>query len=192
MTTGENLKRMVFSGLLIEDSLERLRETGISVTQGDRVQTTLNFQETDFSPRIIYQAGKMASVYVSFFSLENSVRELIESRLLERKGLTWWDDNVPAKVQRAASALKEKEQKNRYHVPRSSSDIGYTLFGDLAQIIVANWEDFSDILPDQHWFSSRFADLELSRNIIMHSGVLPEIEIDRIESIVRDWITQVG
>lgn len=66
------------------------------------------------------------------------------------------------------------------------------MFGNLAQIIIANWDNFSDLFPDQHWISSRFNDLELSRNIIMHTGILPEIEIGRIRSITRDWIRQVG
>lgn len=66
------------------------------------------------------------------------------------------------------------------------------MFGNLAQIITNRWEDFSDLFPSQAWISSRFTDLEMSRNIIMHTGVLPEIEIERIESICRDWIRQVG
>ena len=39
---------------------------------------------------------------------------------------------------------------------------------------------------------SRMDDLEMSRNIIMHTGVLPADEIDRIESIVRDLLRQIG
>jgi hypothetical protein len=62
----------------------------------------------------------------------------------------------------------------------------------LAQTIIANWDDFSDLFPDQAWINSRFNDLEMSRNIIMHTGTLPQIEVERIESIVRDWIRQVG
>jgi hypothetical protein len=88
--------------------------------------------------------------------------------------------------------LKEKESLNRYHAERSTSNIGYTTFGNLCQIIIHNWLDFSDLFPDQHWINSRFNDLEMSRNIIMHTGILPQIEIDRIESIARDWIRQVG
>ena len=66
------------------------------------------------------------------------------------------------------------------------------MFGNLAQIIIANWDEFSDLFPDQAWITSRFNDLEMSRNIIMHTGVLPQLEVERIESIVRDWIRQVG
>jgi hypothetical protein len=88
--------------------------------------------------------------------------------------------------------LKEKESVNRYHAARSAALIGYTLFGNLGQIIIANWDDFSDLFPDQAWIMSRFNDLEMSRNIIMHTGTLPQIEVDRIESILRDWNRQIG
>ena len=41
-------------------------------------------------------------------------------------------------------------------------------------------------------FSSRMDDLEMSRNIIMHTGILPQDEIERIDSIVRDILRQIG
>jgi len=148
--------------------------------------------EVGFSPRTLYDARKMASVFTAFFCLENSARDLIAERLLARKGTDWWNTSVPAKINTAVERLKEKESRNRYHAPRSAALIGYTMFGNLAQIIIANWDEFSDLFPDQAWITSRFNDLEMSRNIIMHTGVLPQLEVERIESIVRDWIRQVG
>ena len=59
-----------------------------------------------------------------------------------------------------------------------------TMLGNLGQIVIANWDDFSDIIPNQAWL--------MSRNIIMHTGGLPADEIDRIESIVRDLLRQIG
>lgn len=44
----------------------------------------------------------------------------------------------------------------------------------------------------QAWITSRMDDLEMSRNIIMHTGLLPDIEMERIESIVRDLTKQLG
>lgn len=67
-----------------------------------------------------------------------------------------------------------------------------TMLGNLWQIVIANWDDFSDIIPNQAWLMSRMDDLEMSRNIIMHTGELPADEIDRIESIVRDLLRQIG
>lgn len=192
MENSKKLKEFIFNGLLLDDSLDNLEDSGISVRDGQKLKGVTRIQETDFSPKIIYNATKMSSVFTVFFCLENSVRELIQERLAERFGPTWWTDKIPTKIRDNVTKLKDKESKNRYHAQRSANDIGYTFFGQLCQIIINNWDDFSDLFPDQHWINSRFNDLEMSRNIIMHTGLLPEIEIERIESICRDWIRQVG
>jgi len=185
------LKTLAFNGILATDSLIALSKEGIDAGIVERKEET-KIEESDFSPILINKARNMGNVYEVFFCLENAVRDLIEERLAERNGQNWWDNCVPEKVRKVAEDLRKKEEKNKYHAQRSSSLIGYTMFGNLGQIIVANWDNFSDLFPDQHWISSRFNDLELSRNIIMHTGVLPEIEIGRIQSITRDWIRQVG
>jgi hypothetical protein len=188
----DQLKQFVFNAMLAENALDQLGSQGISVRGSSTIPPTIGVDEIGFSPRILYEAEKMSSVFSAFFCLENSVRELITERLLERKGPDWWTTAVPGKIKQAVEKLKDREGKNRYHAPRSSALIGYTLFGNLAQIIISNWNEFSDLFPDQAWVTSRFNDLEMSRNIIMHTGALPPIEIERIQSIVRDWIRQVG
>lgn len=186
------LKRFVFDAMLAENSLSQLSSEGIAVRGSVSTPPAIKVDDAGFSPRTLYDAAKMASVFSAFFCLENSARELITERLLARKGTDWWNGAVPGKIKTAVAKLQEREGKNKYHTARSIALIGYTLFGNLAQIIIANWDDFSDLFPDQAWITSRFNDLEMSRNIIMHTGVLPQIEVERIGSIARDWIRQVG
>jgi hypothetical protein len=190
--SNATVKQFVFNAMLAENSLAQLSTQGISVSGSVATPPTIDVDDFGFSPRIIYDARKMSSVFMAFFSLENAARDLIAERLLARKGADWWQTGVPAKIKTAVDKLTEKEKSNRYHTPRSTALIGYTMFGNLAQIIIANWDEFSDIFPDQAWINSRFNDLEMSRNIIMHTGTLPQIEVERIESIVRDWVRQVG
>jgi hypothetical protein len=192
MTYSDTLKQFVFNGLLLNDSFERLEQEGITVRSPEQEVQINRIEESDFSLRIVFDAKRMSSIYIVFFCLENAVRELITDRLAERHGIDWWDNCVSRKIKDSVSKLKIKEDKNRYHTQRSTSLIGYTMFGNLEQIIINNWDDFSDLFPSQAWITSRFTDLEMSRNIIMHTGVLPEIEIERIESIARDWLRQVG
>jgi len=187
----DSLKKLAFNGILATDSLIALAKDGIDAGVAEKNEES-KLEGSDFSPILLSRARSMGDVYEGFFCLENAVRDLIEERLAERKGQGWWGNSVPEKVQKAAEGLRIKEENNKYHAQRSTSLIGYTMFGNLSQIIIANWDNFSDLFPDQHWISSRFTDLELSRNIIMHTGVLPEIEIGRIKSITRDWIRQVG
>lgn len=188
-----DIKEFVFNALLLEDSFKHLEaDQGIPLRPTAATTIVERVERLDYSPRIIADATRMASVFTVFFCLENSVRELITDRLRERHGIDWWETCVPTKIRTSVESLKKSEALHRYHTSRSSELIGYTTFGNLGQIIISRWEDFEDLIPDQAWISSRFKDLEMSRNIIMHTGILAEIEIDRVESIARDWVRQVG
>jgi hypothetical protein len=186
------LQSGIFRTMLLDDSLARLEASGIAVRGASGPPALAEVKVADFSPAIRHRATEMEQVYVAFFCLENAVRELIVQRLAEHHGADWWVQKVPNKIQEAVTKLREKEKKAKYHAQRADNDIGYTMFGQLSQIIISNWDDFSDLFPDQAWVTARFTDLEMSRNIIMHTNVLPSIEIDRIDSIVRDWLRQVG
>ena len=186
------IREFIFNAFLLDDTLKNLENSGITTKVLGSQNKVQRILEIDFSPRIINDANKMSSVYMSFFCIENAIRELISDRLSERKGLDWWETSVPEKIKKEVDKLMQKEKKNKYHTPRSTTNIGYTMFGNLGDIIIHNWDEFSDLFPGQAWISSRFNDLEMSRNIIMHTGILPDIEIERIQSIVRDWLRQVG
>jgi len=190
--SNQKLKEFVFNALLLQDSLDILEKNGVSVMRSDNRASVSRVVEADFSPRVWNNAQSMSSVYMALYCIENTVRNFIVERMSERHGINWWNSKVPDKIIKDVAKLKEKESKNKYHSDRADTEIGYTMLGNLAQIIIANWEDFSDIVPNQAWLLSRMQDLEMSRNIIMHTGVLPQVEIDRIDSIVRDLFRQIG
>lgn len=187
------VRQFVFNGLLLHDSLDNLeKKQGISVSEaGDLVEVS-RVAEADFSPRVWHNAINMASVYRSIFCIENTLRNFIVERMSERYGLNWWNDKVSPRIRKAVDDLRIKEEKNKFFSSRSDSEVGYTMMANLGQIIINNWDDFSDIIPSQAWLASRMEDLEMARNIVMHTGVLPQIEIDRIASIVRDILRQIG
>ena len=187
-----NLRQFVFNGLLLQDSLETLEKEGISVRKSGDLAPVSRVVEADFSPKIWHDANNMASVYQAIFCIENTIRSFIVERMSERYGLDWWEEKVSSGIKKDVSRLKEKEAKNKFFSSRSDSEIGYTMMGNLGQIIIDNWSDFSDIIPNQAWLNSRMQDLEMARNIVMHTGVLPQDEIERITSIVRDILRQIG
>ena len=189
----QKLRQFVFNGLLLYDSLEVLEEQqGISVFESGDLTQVSRVIEADFSPIVWNNAINMSSVYQAIFCIENTLRNFIVERMSERHGLSWWEGKVPGNIKKAVDKLKKDEIKNKFFSSRSDSEIGYTMLGNLGQIIINNWEDFSDIIPSQAWLTSRMDDLEMARNIVMHTGVLPQIEIDRITSIVRDILRQIG
>jgi len=190
--SNSNIKEFIFNAMLVQDSLKSLENEGISVSEDADMVPVHRVVEADFSPRIWNDALKMSSIYTALYCIENTIRTFIVERMSERYGIDWWNVKVPKKIKEDVGKLKDKEAKNKYYSNRSDAEIGYTMLGNLAQIIISNWDDFSDIIPNQAWLTSRMDDLEMSRNIIMHTGILPQIEIDRIDSIVRDLFRQIG
>lgn len=188
----QELKKFVFNAMLTEDNLYALQKEGILVKEGVVPTPVSRIVETDFSPIIWQQALEMSSVYSLIYCIENTLRNFVVDRLSERVGLDWWDKCVSKKIKDAAQKLKTSEEKNKYHSSRGDSLIQYTMMDNIAQIIIGNWDEFSDIVPNQAWIVSRMDDLTMCRNVIAHTGVLPQYEIERIESIARDFISQLG
>jgi len=186
------IKEFVFNALLTQDTFNNLEKEGIPISISKYFSPVTRVVEQDFSPRIWHDAAKMSSVYTALYCIENTIRTFIVERMSERHSIDWWEVKVPQKIKDNVINLKKQDEKNKYHSNRSSNEIGYTMLGNLGQIIIANWDDFSDVIPNQAWLTSRMNDLEMSRNIIMHTGVLPTVEIERIESIVRDILRQIG
>ena len=65
-------------------------------------------------------------------------------------------------------------------------------FGHLSDVIVANWDDFSDLVPSQHWIKQRFDELEKARNFVAHNRLLLSGEFQRLEMYINDWNRMVG
>lgn len=187
----KKIQNFVFRGILGVTNLEEggwIPPADPVPKVGDRTGIHLD----DFSLQIRNQAVRMAEVYTFFFCFENSARELVESRLLEGLGQSWWEKGVPQATKKRVLDRRDRENANRWHQARGGSDIYYADFGDLCNIIVNNWPLFEDLFPSQDWVRARLDDLEMSRNVIAHNGILAEIEVNRMELYLRDWLQQVG
>jgi hypothetical protein len=120
------------------------------------------------------------------------VRELVAQKLRDSHGDAWWDTKVPSATRKKVEERRKQEQNNKWHQPRSRSNINYTDFGDMPGIILNNWTDFEQLFDTQEWVKSRFGDMEKSRNVIAHNNVLEDAEIDRIRLYLQDWARIVG
>jgi len=193
VTSPDQLQNFIFRGLLLHSTFEDLEALGTTIapaTEAAPVDDEISLD--DFSVAIRVQAVKMATIYQAFFCFENSVRELVEQRLSENLGDGWWEQGTTAPIRKKVSDRKAKEAANRVHSPRGESDIAYADFGDLSLMITNNWPLFEDLFPDQDWLRTRLSDLELSRNVMAHNGVLNGREITRITLYLKDWVMQVG
>lgn len=193
MANNPKLQNFVFRGLLLESTFETLKDLGLGPVQPPTSpsQETNSTTLDDFSLNIRLSAIKMSEAYKAFFCFENAVRELVAQRLKEKHKSNWWA-KVPKKVRTKVENRKTEERKNKWHVQRGGDELSYSDFGDLSDIIVANWQDFDDLFPDQDWVKTRIGDLEKSRNVIAHNNDLTERETQRIRLYLKDWVLQVG
>lgn len=131
-------------------------------------------------------AAEMAQHYEAFYCLENYIRDLVIEQLESLHGQTWWDDKVPEKVKDNV-AFNMQREKDEGVTPRSPDLIDYTTFGELSNIIDANWSDFGDIFNSRKGVTRVLSRLNLLRGPIAHCSGLSEDEELRLRLSLRDW-----
>ncbi len=131
-------------------------------------------------------AAQMSRYYEIFYLLENDKRRLIVETMEAAHSVKWWDSRVPPSVLEEVRKNREREAQAGVSV-RSEDDIDYTTFGQLGDIIRANWSDFAGMLSNQSAVSRVMAALNTLRGTIAHCGLLAEDEVDRLKLAIRDW-----
>lgn len=187
------IKNFGHNNIFIEADIRRI-EKELEVDFGHRgededirdINAFLQFKE-----QLRNEAQSMSKHYIIFYCLENSIRDLISSRLKEEYGIEWWKEAVPENVQKSAEKNQEKENKSGV-TPRSEELIDYTNFGELGEIIKVQWDIFGDMFRDKIAVERILANLNLLRGPIAHCKPLAEDEISRLHLSLRDWFRQMS
>lgn len=184
----------MFRGLSFEAEADYFPNAGIRIGSETTTTETLLMEEalSPFAVDMRNEALQMARVYALLYCFENSVRKLIQERLTEKCGTDWWSVAVPKAVRDFADGRKASALKDSWLEAESKEAIQFVEFGHLADIITNRWEDFSDLIPTQHWLKQRMYELEKARNFIAHNRLLLQTEFQRIYMYVADWNRMVG
>lgn len=178
---------------MFEADSEVFREAGVRVgvdeTQAE--EELLTQALSPFSLHLRQDAIRMARLYAIIYCFENSVRDLIASRL-GTVDKDWWYTLIPAKVRTTASSRLESAKKNSWLDGVNTDPLGFVDFGGLSDIVINQWPEFEDLVPSQHWLKQRFDELEKARNYIAHNRMLSADEFARLEMYVADWNRQIG
>lgn len=177
------------SNQLIENSLD-IVENRLGLSLGRDYIPTIQ-SDADYYPQIDaeirLEANKMAEAYEIFYSLEKTIRMFIEDSFDAAGIVEWWDEKyVPVNVKNEAEKRMEKEIDSGI-TPRSDDPIDYTNFGELNEIIKANWEIFGGMLRSKKAVSTVLTRLNTLRAPIAHCSLLAEDEMIRLQLSVRDW-----
>lgn len=193
--TRIRMRDFVFRGLLFESESERYRRAGIRVGAdlGHSEEQLLLEALSPFGVKRRNDALEMARLYSVLHAFENEVRSLIRDTLDEKVGPNWWDtDCVPGKVKNMAESRQKTAEKDSWLEGAKGDRLEFVDFGDLASIIVQNWEHFKDPMPSQDWIRQRMTELEKARNFVAHNRMLLPTEFQRIYMYISDWNKVVG
>lgn len=189
---SHSIRYFMLNNLSIESGIRKISkdiEFDLGATHHEQVDIETTFYP-QFRHSIRLEAERMAKNYTIFYSLENSIRELIAD-VLEKHGQDWWDKEglVPEVVKVNAKKNRKKELATGV-TPRSSNMLDYTNFGELGEIIKSNWKDFADIFTDIQAVERVLKNLNTLRAAIAHCTPLAEDEELRLHLSLRDWFRQ--
>lgn len=189
-----DVREWLFRGLMFESEADRFRSAGIRVGADTQDAERALLEETlsPFGIDLRNDSLRMARLYALLYCFENSVRDQVSDRLREKYGDKWWAEHVPKKVQEFAESRQKDAQENSWLEGYNKDLLGFVQFGHLSDIIIANWEDFADLIQSQHWLKQRFDELEKARNFIAHNRFLLSGEFQRVEMYISDWNRMVG
>ena len=129
----------------------------------------------------------MAPHYEVFYSLEKTVRRLITDTLVTGSGVDWWkSQRIPRDI-RNATEKRQREEIDSGVTPRSDDPIDFCTFGELGEIIKANWNVFGATFSSVKAVEHVMVVLNRLRGPIAHCCLLAEDEILRLRLAVRDW-----
>ena len=194
MTSAEDsVKLFTLNSMLIETDLRSVQkqiseDIGHSKTNND---SDVANHLTSLPSELKAEAKAMAGHYVSFYCLENYMRQIIEELMNETYESDWWPKKIPDQLVQSAKKNRGNEEKSGV-TPRSEGWLNYLTFGELSEVIKHNWKGcFEQMFSDLNAVQRIMSDLNRLRGPIAHCCLLPEDEIGRLELAVKDLMRQM-
>lgn len=179
------------SGLLVQDELRLVeKQLGYKVRNEAATREQNSGHDTEYYPqfdaKVREEAASMSRHYEVFYCLERSIRRLVQSRMAEAKGVNWWETAAPQSVRDEVRKNQTREIDSAITI-RSDDPLDYTTFGQLGEIIIANYDVFADTFTGQRAVTRVMAQLNTLRGPIAHCCPLSEDEVLRLKLGVKDW-----
>jgi hypothetical protein len=186
MSAEERIKLFGMSHALAERDLDKLEaRLGLDLQRGDGGREDDEYYP-QFGEALRAEAAGMGERYELFYCLERSIRKLVADTLESQNGKAWWTSVVPQNIRDNVQKNMQREIDSGFTL-RSENEIEFTTFGELGEIVRANWPAFDALFASQKAFSNIMTSLNMLRGPIAHCCPLAEDEILRLDLTVRDW-----
>ena len=158
-----SIKYFGLNNIALENDLRRIARDKKIKLRPSRTKSNRDAYYPQITEQIRHNAAIMAEHYELFYCLEVSIREVIRSKLKRRIK----NGGISSSRVRNDAANRKKETESGV-TPRSDDWLSYTNFGELGQIINANWTLFVILFTDQKAVSSTITRLNTLRGPIAH------------------------
>ena len=188
MSALDRIKLFGMSHQLVERELDKVEaHLSIDLQRSERQQENRDDQYyPQLAESVRREAASMGDHYELFYALEQSIRSQISEKLEAEKGADWWNACVPETVKKSAADNIQRELDSGVS-RRSDEEIDYITFGELGDIVRANWPTFADTFNSQKGFGRVMHSLNTLRAPIAHCSPLKPDEIVRLRLTVGDW-----
>jgi len=188
MDIVEHLKVFSMTNLFLENDLSKIEKKYNVELKPKKIQSERDESYyPQFEESIKEEAKIMADHYEIFYCLEKSIRNLICEAMEEQEGESWWSGKRVNSNLKTEVAKRIKLEKDSAVTPRSNEPLDFTTFGELAEIIVSNWDIFGAIFNSQRAIQNVMNRLNTLRGPIAHCSPFAEDEVLRLQLSLRDW-----
>jgi len=192
MSVEDRIKLFAMSAQMAERDLDAVEISfGTDLGREPRRDDKDDEYYPQFSEVVRREAAAMAQHYEIFYALEKSMRTLVSEKMVAEVGTAWWETAVPEPVKLNVQKNMDRERESGITM-RSADRLDYTTFGELGDIVRANWQRFSDTFNSEKAFSKVMAVLNLLRGPIAHCSTLAEDEVVRLRLAMADWFRLMG
>lgn len=191
MAFEDKVKAFGMTNMLLESDIESIEKRfGIELKTKKDEQESSEIEQAyfpQFKMALREEAAKMSRNYELFYCLEKTIRRQISDLLESKHGENWW--NAPIVPQQIVTEVKKRIEREKESgiTPRSEDELDYTNFGELGEIIKANWQLFASVFNNLKAVEKIMFNLNTLRNPIAHCSMLAEDEKLRLELSLRDW-----
>ncbi len=186
----DRIKSFGMTNQMITEDLHRIGAS-YSIELGHAPSTAQSVESIyypQFEASVRAEAASMGRHYEVFYCLEKSIRELVSETIENAEKTTeWWSSTRITQNIRTEVASRIQKELDSGMTRRSSFEIDYTTFGELSQIISANWDIFGELFSSKKAVEKVMSALNSLRGPIAHCSPLAEDEELRLQLTVRDW-----
>ncbi len=187
MREVDYIELFILKCAILKEAVDEANPAGVKMSEPVSADVTVKASVSQFSAEFRQNAQFMAEHYKLFYMLENDIRRLIDETITEdNKSALWWDKYAPDSAKAEYKSNIQREQEAGF-TPRSDNPLDYLTFGQLGDIIRANYTLFGGIWSNPKAMGRVMYSLNNLRGPIAHCGLLAEDEVDRLKLAVKDW-----